>query len=69
MKCVKFLIPVFVMFTLILPAMAQKASNKIMSSVAEGKYSEKDSITATKLAYLPIPSTKEDYAFLQSEGK
>jgi hypothetical protein len=69
MRILKISIPVFVMFLLILPASAEKSSNKIMSTVKEGKYNEKDPITASKLMYLPIPSTKEDYAILQSEGK
>jgi len=69
MRFFKSTVPVFVMLLLILPAMAEKTSNTIMSTVKEGSYNEKDPITASKLMYLPIPSTKEDYAMLQSEGK
>ena len=52
---------------LALPGFAEK-KGKIQPSVKEGKYIETDQVTAAKLPYLPIPSAKEDYAFLQSLG-
>jgi hypothetical protein len=51
------------------PVFSEKSSIKILPSVSEGKYTETDAITFSKLAYMPIPSAKEDYAFLQSIGR
>jgi hypothetical protein len=39
---------------------------EIKPSVEKGRYCESDILSPAKLAYLPIPITKEDYAFLQS---
>jgi hypothetical protein len=51
------------------PVLSEKASIKILPSVSEGKYNETDALSFTKLAYMPIPSAKEDYAILQSIGR
>lgn len=52
----------------VIPASAAKKGN-IQTSVKQGKYIETDLLSAAKLPYLPIPNTKEDYAFIQSLGK
>jgi hypothetical protein len=57
-----------VLCVIALPAAAEK-KGKIQSAVKEGKYIESDLLSTAKLPYLPIPNTKDDYAFLQSIGK
>ncbi|MGL4368795.1 MAG: hypothetical protein ACRCUT_03870 [Spirochaetota bacterium] len=58
-----------VICSLLFPAAAAKKPQKVMPTVKEGKYNETDLLTASKLPYLPIPGTKEDYAIFQSIGK
>jgi len=50
-------------------AFAERLNKTIMPSTKEGKYNESNPITVGQLPYLPIPSGREDYAFLQSIGK
>jgi hypothetical protein len=52
----------------IFPLMAERLNNKIQSSVKEGRYEESDTLIVGRLPYLPIPSSKEDYAILQAIG-
>jgi hypothetical protein len=61
------LLSIFSMF--LVPALAERKSSNVMSSVKEGKYNESDRLTVGKLRYLPVPNTKEDYVILQSIGK
>jgi hypothetical protein len=51
------------------PVLSEKATTKVQTAVSEGKYNETDALTFTKLAYMPIPLAKEDYAILQSIGR
>ena len=58
-----------VILSVVMPLHAEKKAIKLMSTVKEGKYDATDQISAAKLAYLPIPGTKEDYVIFQSIGK
>lgn len=49
-------------------AFAEKASNKIQPADIDGSYSETDKISVNKISQLPVPNSREDYAFLQSIG-
>jgi hypothetical protein len=61
---------VFLLVTVFMfPVFAEKKGVKIQSTIKEGKYNETDILTASKLPYLPIPGTKEDYVIYQSIGK
>jgi hypothetical protein len=53
----------------IFPLMAERVNTRILTSVKEGKYEESDLLIIGRIPYLPIPSTKEDYAILQAIGK
>jgi hypothetical protein len=52
-----------------LPVFAERTNKTAQPSVKEGQYNGSEIVTGGKLAYLPIPIGREDYAFLQSIGK
>ncbi|HEY1406383.1 MAG TPA: hypothetical protein VF857_07225 [Spirochaetota bacterium] len=47
---------------------AEKGINNLLPSVSKGKYDARELVSSEKLPYLPIPSSNEDYAFIQSIG-
>jgi hypothetical protein len=47
---------------------AEKAVTRIMPPDGEGSYGETDKLSVNKISKLPVPNSREDYAFIQSIG-